>query len=46
MILKIDSTLYKILTSKLMVYTQKYWYMERARVGNDCVSYVKLGRLS
>jgi hypothetical protein len=43
MIVRLDSTLCKILLSKRMMWAWGFWWIEGARVGNNYTTYVKLG---
>ena len=42
MIARLDSTLCKVLLHKHMRWASRFWWIEAARVGSDCTSYVRI----
>jgi hypothetical protein len=42
MIARLDSTLCKVMLDKRMMWAWRFWWIEAARVGSDCTSYVRI----
>jgi hypothetical protein len=43
MIIRLDNLLCRVMLHKHMMWAWRFWWIEAARVGTDCTSYVRIG---